>query len=100
LDQPWFYALSGNPMIPSSWLHWVDGRELQVPAEPWNTGTGISSTGFEHANSAFLCVDPADGYDYLTYAGSQELTHFGGWGHAAIGVARSRDLEHWSVPPG
>jgi hypothetical protein len=100
LDQPWIYTLSGNPIIPSSWLHWVDGRELQVPAEAWNTGAGISSTGFEHANSAFLCVDPADGYDYLTYAGSQELTHFGGWGHAAIGVARSRDLEHWSVPPG
>ncbi len=100
LDQPWLYTLSGDPMIPSSWLHWVDGREIQIPAEGWNTGSGISSVNYEHANSAFLCVDTIDGYAYLTYAGSQELSHFGGWGHAAIGVARSRDLVHWSVPPG
>jgi len=100
LDQPWIYTLPGDPKDPSSWLQWVDGRHLQVPSEAWNTGAGISSVGFEHANSAFLCVDTADGYDYLTYAGSQELSQFGGWGHADIGVARSRDLVHWSVPPG
>jgi hypothetical protein len=99
LDQPWIFTVAGNPRDPSSWLHLVDGHQLQVPSEPWNTGTGTSSVNFEHANSAFLCVDSSDGYDYLTYAGSQELTRFGGWGHAEIGIARSRDLEHWTVPP-
>ena len=49
---------------------------------------------YEHANSAFLCVGP-QGEDYLTYAGSTELTQFGGWGHARIGAGpeqRSRAL--------
>ena len=99
-DQPWIFTLAGNPSVPSGWLHWADGRELQVPAESWNSGTGISSVGYEHANSAFLCENTADGYEYLTYAGSSELTRFGGWGHASVGLARSRDLVHWAVPPG
>jgi hypothetical protein len=99
LDQPWIFTLSGPPKNPSSWLHWVDGYELTVPSEAWNTGAGLSSVGYEHANSAFLCQDTSDGYDYLTYAGSRELTQFGGWGHAEIGIARSKDLKHWTVPP-
>ena len=98
-DQPWMFTLSGSPRRPQSWLHWKGGRELDVPAQGWNTGSGISSENFEHANSAYICQDSSDGYTYLTYAGSRELTQFGGWGHAEIGVARSRDLVHWSVPP-
>ncbi len=99
-DQPWIFTLVGKPTSPQSWLHWDDGRELQVPSQPWDTGSGISSVNFEHANSAFICQDSVNGYTYLTYAGSTELTQFGGWGHAEIGVVRSRDLVHWSVPPG
>jgi hypothetical protein len=99
LDQPWIFTLSGPPTNPSSWLHWVHGYELGVPSEAWNTGSGISSVNYEHANSAFLCQDTADGYEYLTYAGSPELTRFGGWGHAEVGIARSKDLVHWTVPP-
>jgi hypothetical protein len=99
LDQPWMFTLSGPPANPSSWLHWVDGYELAVPSESWNTGAGLSSVSYEHANSAFLCQDTADGYEYLTYAGSHELSRFGGWGHAEIGIVRSRDLVHWTVPP-
>jgi hypothetical protein len=97
LDQPWLFTLDGSPDVPADWLHWVGGVQLQVPAESWNTGRGISSVGFEHANSAFLCHD--GGTFYLTYAGSTDLTSFGGWGHAAIGIARSNDLVHWQVPP-
>jgi hypothetical protein len=99
LDQPWIFTLSGPPANPSSWLHWVDGYELQVPSEAWNTSAGLSSVNYEHANSVFLCQNTSDGYAYLTYAGSQELSRFGGWGHAEIGIARSKNLKQWTVPP-
>jgi hypothetical protein len=96
LDQPWMFTLAGDPDDPASWLHWVDGYQLQVPAESWDTGPGVSSVGYEHANAAFVCQDGAT--FYLTYAGSADLTSFGGWGHAAVGIARSTDLRHWQVP--
>jgi hypothetical protein len=99
LDQPWMFTLSGNPSIPASWLHWTHGYELEVTSQSWDSGHGVSSVGFEHANSAFLCQDTVDGFFYLTYAGSSDLSSFGGWGHAKIGIARSRDLVHWEVPP-
>ena len=100
LDQPFLFTLgAGDPKTPSTWLHWSAGQQLSIPNESFNSGTGISSVGYEHANSAFLCVGPG-GEDYLTYAGSTELTQFGGWGHARIGLARSSDLVHWEVPPG
>ena len=98
LDQPWLFTLAGDPDTPTSWLHWVDGYQLLVPAQAWNTGQGVSSVGYEHANSAFLCQDGPT--YYLTYAGSTDLISFGGWGHAAIGIARSTDLVHWQAPPG
>ena len=102
LDQPWMFTLAGNPARAAGWLLWSDGYQLQVPSEPFNSGPGISSIGFEHANSAFLCNASSlpGGYYYLLYAGSSELTQFDGWGHAKIGVARSTDLVHWQVPPG
>jgi hypothetical protein len=102
LDQPWLFTLTGQPDQARGWLSWSAGRQLSVPAEPFNSGSGLSSIGFEHANSAYLC-DAATlpgHYYYLFYAGSRELTQFDGWGHAEIGVARSTDLVHWQVPPG
>jgi hypothetical protein len=100
-DQPWIFALSGDPTRPTSWLHWSRGRMLVIPGQSWDTGPGVSSVSFEHANSVFLCdarTGDHGGYYYATYAGSAELTHFGGWGHAMIGIARSTDLVHWQVP--
>ncbi len=100
LDQPFLFTLGpGPPTAPTTWLHWSGGQQLSLPSEAFNSGQGISSVGYEHANSAFLCVGPA-GEDFLTYAGSTELTQFGGWGHARIGLARSSDLATWLVPPG
>jgi hypothetical protein len=100
LDEPFIFTLGpGDPASPSTWLHWSEGQQLLVPSQSFNSGQGVSSVGYEHANSAFLCVGPR-GEDYLTYAGSTELTQFGGWGHARIGMARSTDLVHWQVPPG
>jgi hypothetical protein len=102
LDQPWLFTLIGNPGRADAWLSWSAGSEVNIPAEAFNTGPGLSSIGFEHANSAYLC-DSGTGpghFVYLFYAGSDELTQFDGWGHAEIGVARSTDLVHWQVPPG
>ena len=100
LDQPFLFTLGpGDPSAPSTWLHWGAAQSLAVPSEAFNSGGGVSSVQYEHANSAFLCVGPR-GEDYLTYAGSTELTQFGGWGHARIGLARSTDLVHWQVPAG
>jgi hypothetical protein len=100
LDQPYLFSLgAGDPSVPSTWLRWSVGTQLTVPSEAFNSASGISSVAFEHANSAFLCVGTG-GEDYLTYAASTELTAYGGWGHARIGIARSRDLATWVVPPG
>jgi hypothetical protein len=110
-DQPWMFTLSGDPTKPSSWLHWSGARMLVLPGQSWDSGPGVSSVGFEHANSVFLCdarsesrgtgatgATGATGYYYVTYSGSDELTRFGGWGHAEIGIARSTDLVHWQIP--
>jgi hypothetical protein len=99
LDQPWLFSLIGDPTKPSSWLRWTKGAELQIPSGTWDTGPGLSSVSYEHANSIYLCdARTTDGYYYATYAGSDELTQFGGWGHAKIGIARSKDLVHWKLP--
>jgi hypothetical protein len=102
LDQPWLFTLAGDPAHASGWLRWTAGSQLDVPSEAFNTGAGLSSVNFEHANSAFLCdASSRSGHRYyLVYAGSDELTRFGGWGHAEIGVVRSTDLVHWQAPSG
>ncbi len=102
LDQPWLFTLTGDPGRAQGWLRWTAGYQLEVPGQAFDSGPGLSSVGFEHANSAYLCStgSSAGREIYLFYAGSRELTQFGGWGHAAIGVARSTDLVHWQVPPG
>jgi hypothetical protein len=98
-DQPWLFTLSGDPSVPASWLHWTGATQMQIPAAVWDSGSGLSSVNYEHANSVFVCdARGADGYYYATFAGSDELTAFGGWGHAKIGIARSTDLVHWQVP--
>ena len=99
LDQPFIFTLGpGDPSVPSTWLHWVNGRQIAIPSQSFNSSNGISSVNYEHANSAFLCVGP-HGENYLTYAGSTELTTYGGWGHARIGMVRSNDLVNWQAPP-
>ncbi len=99
LDQPWMFRLEGGPDRPQGWLHWSKGRELQIPSEPWDNGTGITGANYEHANSAYLCdARPVDGHFYLLFSGTPELTTFGGWGHDGIGIARSTDLVQWQVP--
>ena len=100
LDRPFLFTLAGDPATPAGWLHWSPGRELHIPQERWNPGRGATGAVYEHANSAFL-IDrqSVGGRYYLVYADAPEVTSFGGAGHDQLGVARSTDLVHWSVPP-
>jgi hypothetical protein len=99
LDRPYIATLAGDPTQPASWLHWTGGRVLNIPAEAWNSAPGPSGVTHEVANAIYLCdAREIDGHYYAFYMGSNELTQFGGWGHAKIGIARSTDLVHWQVP--
>jgi hypothetical protein len=101
LDRPWLFTLKGDPSDPRGWLDWSAGRELEVPAERWNSAPGANSITHEQSNGAYLCnARRLDGHFYLFYFGANELTTFGGWGHTSLGVARSTDLIHWEVPCG
>jgi len=101
LDRPQLFQLAGAAGDPSSWLHWSPARELVVPQEAWNPGTGVTGSAYEHANCAFLVGggEKLGGFYYLVYGDSADLTTFHGAGHAQLGLARSTDLVHWSVPP-
>ena len=100
LDRPFLFDLAGDAHRPAGWLRWSAGRQLEIPQEAWNTGLGITGSTFEHANCAYL-VDqrPRDGHFYVIYEDASEMSSFGGQGHGALGLARSTDLVHWSVPP-
>jgi hypothetical protein len=101
LNRPFLFALRGNARTPAGWLHWSKGRELHVPQESWNPGTGASGTTYEHANCAFVVNRGAiDGATYLVYSDSPNKTTFSGEGPAVLALARSEDLVAWSVPAG
>jgi hypothetical protein len=101
LDRPYLFDLAGDAKTPAGWLHWSPGRELNVPQESWNKGTGATGGTYEHANCAFIVNrGPIDGSYYLLYSDSPNKTTFGGEGPAVLALARSRDLVKWSVPPG
>jgi hypothetical protein len=100
LDRPFLFDLEGDASRPDGWLKWSVGRELQVPQESWNTGTGITGATYDHANCAYLVdLRPRDGHFYLVYEDAPELSSFNGSGHGKLSLARSTDLVHWSVPP-
>jgi hypothetical protein len=100
LHRPALFRMVGDPADPTAWLRWREAGVFEIPEEGWNRGRTPGIT-HETANSAYLCDARAlDGYWYLFFAGSTELETFDGRGHAKIGVARSRDLDRWEVPPG
>ncbi len=100
LDRPQLFQLTGPVDEAKGWLQWSAARELHVPQEAWNPGGGVTGSTYEHANCAFLVGGGGrlDGFSYLIYGDSPELTTFKGAGHAEFGIARSTDLVHWSVP--
>ena len=99
---------------PSSWLHWTRAEDARHPrtvlghrarrlvasgsSTPTRSSSATPAPAPPTAAPTPAATTPAPGYYYVTYAGSSELTRFGGWGHAEIGIARSTDLVHWQVP--
>ena len=67
LDQPFLFTIGpGDPATPSTWLHWSAGQPLTVPSQPFNSGSGISSVSFEHANFRLpVRGDPGRGLPHL-----------------------------------
>jgi len=101
LNRPFLFTLRGDPRVAGSWLHWSAGRELHVPQETWNSGTGVTGTTYEHANCAFIVNrGPVGGFTYLLYSDSPNQTAFTGEGPAVLALARSANLVDWSVPRG
>lgn len=92
--RPFLYRISGDGTGRHwrDWLAWVDGRELAIPREAFNTA--------HRANAAFIADWRAlDGFFYAIYAGNTERRSFARRGNNALGLARSRDLHSWAVPP-
>lgn len=90
--RPFLARLSGNPERPDHWLQWGARMELDIPRESFNTR--------DLANAAFLADWRAlDGYFYLVYAGNTEGDSHAGRGDNRLGLARSKDLQRWKVPP-
>ena len=99
LDRPFLFDLAGDAARPTGWLHWSKGRQLDVPQEGWNTGTGVTGTTFEHANSGYLIDDRSeDGHFYLLYEDAPDTSNFAGEGHGVLALARSTNLVKWQVP--
>jgi hypothetical protein len=74
------------------WLGFSHFQDLQNPPKAFNT----RSIG----NAPFLAdFRENDWYFSLFYAGSTEGQSHAGRGDNRLGLARSRDLHEWQVPP-
>lgn len=88
---PQIAAIAAETGTPTDWLHWQDFRLFDIPLEGFNT--------HERANAGFLADwRQYDGYFYFLYAGTTEGRSHAGRGDNRLGLARSTDLYHWTVP--
>ena len=77
---------------PDSLTQWIEKTEITVPEESFNTD--------ERVNAGFLFDNTkVDGYYYYIYAGRTESMSHAGRGDNKLGLARSKDLIEWSIPP-
>lgn len=97
VHEPALHRLAGDPSHPASWRTWTHVSTFEIEPQAWNTGAFLDH---EVANAAFL-VDRRehDGYAYLVYAGSTDLTSYELRGHCKLGISRSRDLTSWEPAP-
>lgn len=89
---PVLYEMDGAGSNDADWLNWVNGRELEIEVQSFNTN---------HAANAPFIADwrEHDGYFYMIYAGRTEGISHKGRGNNKLGLARSKDLMEWEVPP-
>lgn len=83
---PYLYRLAPG----SQWLKWTQGYKLKIPVEPFNTDNVANA-------AALYDWRKRDGYYYLLYAGRKDEDSYAGRGWNSLGLARSRDLVHWTV---
>jgi hypothetical protein len=87
VQAPYLYALEPG----SHWLNWAQGYTFDLPGEEFNRES--------IANAAALYDwRKSDGYYYLIYAGRNDGETYARRGWNQIGLARSKDLVHWSIP--
>ncbi len=97
LHEPALHRLDGNPQDPAAWRTWSHVRTFEIEAQSWNSGELLDH---EVANASYLVDQRAtDGYFYLVYAGSTDLSSYELRGHAKLGISRSRDLTTWEPAP-
>ncbi|MBN9614393.1 MAG: hypothetical protein BGO25_00165 [Acidobacteriales bacterium 59-55] len=84
---PYLYKLEHG----SKWLRWTRGYTFNIPMEKFNTVNVANA-------SAIYDWRQYDGYYYLIYAGHTEGETYARRGWNRLGLARSKDLIHWSVP--
>jgi hypothetical protein len=87
VQAPYLYALEPG----SHWLTWKGGYTLSIPGEKFNSESIANA-------AAIYDWRHYDGYYYLVYAGRTEGETYARRGWNQIGLARSKDLVHWSVP--
>ena len=91
--EPYLYRIGGDANHKAWWTVWEDGIQQKIQEEAFNTD--------HRANAAHLQDwRKYDGYFYLLYAGNTENESFWTRGHNKLGLARSKDLINWEVPPG
>ena len=87
VQAPYLYALDRG----SHWLKWTHGYTFNIPQEKFNQES--------IANAAALYDwRKYDGYYYLIYAGRNDGQSFAKRGWSQLGLVRSKDMVHWSVP--
>ncbi len=84
---PYLYTLQPG----SHWLRWTQGYRLDIPVETFNTDNVANA-------AALYDWRKYDGYYYLVYGGRTEGHTYARRGWNQLGLARSKDLIHWSVP--
>jgi hypothetical protein len=85
-EQLYLYKLEPG----SHWLKWTEGYRLDVPQEKFNTNNRDNA-------AALYDWRQYDGYYYVTYAGRTDDKTYANRGWNRLGLARSKDLIHWSA---
>ena len=84
---PFIYKLEPG----SHWLKWTGGHQVDPAVEGFNT--------VDRDNAAAIYDwRQYDGYFYMLYAGASERVEYSRRGWNRLGLARSKDMIHWSVP--